>query len=70
MVSKKLKEMISSRPGGMKSFSEEVGIPNSTLFNSLKSDEHFYKMPIDNFIKVSRGLGMTADELLELLEEE
>lgn len=67
MDSKKLKAMISNREGGMKAFSTEIGIANSTLFNLLSSDAQLDRMTYTNFKKVANGLGMTVDELDALI---
>lgn len=69
MDSKKLKNMISSDGGGLRAFAVKVGIPHTTLFNSLRNDDTLGRMPISNFIKVAHALGMTADELAFELEK-
>lgn len=69
MDSKKLKDMISSNGGGLRAFAQSAGIPHTTLFNSLRSDDTLARMPISNFMKVAHGLGMTADELAIELEK-
>lgn len=70
MDSKKLKDMISSYSGGLRSFAADVDIPHTTLFNSLRNDDTLGRMPITNFMKVAKGLGMTADQLASELESE
>lgn len=66
MDSKKLRTMIKSRKSVM-SFAEQVDIPYTTLVSSMKTDKKLDSMPVNNFIKVAHGLGMSADELIEVL---
>lgn len=68
MDSTKLRALIKQQRSVM-SFAEAVDIPYTTLVSSLKSDTQLSRMPVDNFIKVAHGLGMTADELIKLLEK-
>lgn len=67
MDSAKLKKMISRQEGGMKGFSTRVGIANTTLFDSLASDERLNKMPISNFMKIAHAFDMSVDELADYL---
>ena len=69
MDSTKLREMIKEHQS-MMSFADKVGIPYTTLVSSLKSDAQLSRMPINNFISVAHGLGMTADELIDVLMED
>lgn len=69
MNSKLLKQMVADRPGGLKAFSVAASIPTTTLYDSLSSDERLSRMPIENFKKVAKVLGMTIDELDDLLSE-
>lgn len=70
MKSAVVKKLIKQKCGSLLSFSKEVGLPYTTLVNSLNSDRQLGHMPIDNFIKVAHALGMTADELIETIKKE
>lgn len=59
-----LKELIVKNGMSIKAFSEEVGIPYTTLYSIL--ERGIGKASVDNVIKICRALGITVDELQEM----
>jgi transcriptional regulator with XRE-family HTH domain len=44
-------------------FSKAIGVKSSTMTSIFKGEVNFENIRIDTFIKIARGLGMTAEEL-------
>lgn len=70
MNAEKLKVLIMEHSRNINAFSEEIGIPRSTIYTVLRSDDRVLNMSLDTFIKIAHGLDMTADELIEALKED
>lgn len=67
--STKLNEMIVSSYGSVAGYCRhQTKIPYTTMKTSLSTNERLAKMPIDNFLLVAHDLGMSADELYDLIE--
>lgn len=65
----KLADLFNDRSINVSAFARNNGIPPTTLYNVLKT-EKLGRTGIDVFIKIAHGLGMTADELIEVLFDE
>ena len=70
MDSQKLIELIKTQSGSVKSFCRENDIKYTTFYNATKSDQQLGNMSISMFIAAAHGLGMKADDLIEILEVE
>jgi len=44
-------------------FSKEIGVKSSTMTSIYKGKVNFENIRIDTFLKIAKGLGMTAEEL-------
>lgn len=53
--------------GSQREFAKFIGIPHTTLFSILKN---VGGASIDNIIKICKGLGITADDLAKIGEDE
>lgn len=53
--------------GSQREFAKFIGIPHSTLFSILKN---VGGASIDNIIKICKGLGISADDLAKMGEDE
>lgn len=53
--------------GSQREFAKFIGIPHTTLFSILKN---VGGASIDNIIKICKGLGITADDLAKIGENE
>lgn len=58
---KVLRTLIEQTGMNMKSFSEKIGIPYTTLYSIL--ERGVGKASIDNVLKICRALGITAEEM-------
>ncbi len=67
MNSRKLNELIAAKFGNGKALAKEIDIKYTTLHYQIGTDERLDKMPIGNFMKVAHALGMSAEELFEVL---
>ena len=64
----KIKEEITKKGYTLKSFSQKIGIPYTTLLTMLQKD--IVKSSADNVIKVAQGLNTTVEELIDEIESD
>lgn len=65
-----LMDLIIEDSGDLKSFASKCGINYNSIYYSTRTPERFAKIPIQNFFKIAHALGMTADELLNKIEDD
>ena len=68
MNCKKLIELACGRSGDLKAFAADAGINYNTFYRYTRSDDRLDNMPISNFIKCAHALGVSADELFDILD--
>lgn len=56
-------EILDARGLKQKPFAESIGVKVSTLYGLVRGVTDVDKVEVQNFIRIARGLGMTADEL-------
>lgn len=62
----KLQELFDEKAINVSAFARNVGLPPTTLYNMLNSKTP-ERTGVHVFIKVATGLGMTAEELYEII---
>lgn len=61
----KMQQMILTKYKSVAAFCRDAEIPYTTMKTSLSTPERLGKMPIDNFLKVAKLLGITPEDLYE-----
>lgn len=58
-----LKNTIEKHYKSIRSFAQEIGIPESTLRSTLNKENGIYTMTLNNVFKICKGLGISVDSL-------
>lgn len=64
-----LKSYVTYHCINISALAEKADIPRTTLYNYMSGTADFWNMSVYTFMKLAKALGMTADELIQRLQE-
>ena len=65
-----LKEVAKAQGTNIKKVSEICGVPASTLYSISRGDTNLENVGVVHFMKISRALGMTVEELFGIMNSD